>query len=44
MLQEQGLTLATMESATGGLLASTITDVDGSSNYFGAATSPTPRR
>jgi nicotinamide-nucleotide amidase len=34
MLQERGLTLATMESATGGLLASTITDVDGSSNYF----------
>jgi nicotinamide-nucleotide amidase len=34
MLQERGLTLATMESCTGGLLASTITDVDGSSNYF----------
>jgi len=34
LLQERGLTLATMESCTGGLLASTITDVDGSSNYF----------
>jgi PncC family amidohydrolase len=28
------LTLATMESCTGGLLASTITDVPGSSRYF----------
>jgi nicotinamide-nucleotide amidase len=34
MLYERGLTLATMESCTGGLLASTITDVDGSSNWF----------
>lgn len=34
MLNERGLTLATMESCTGGLLASTITDVDGSSSYF----------
>ncbi|MDO8617266.1 MAG: competence/damage-inducible protein A [Dehalococcoidia bacterium] len=34
MLNERGLTLATMESCTGGLLASTITDVDGSSAYF----------
>jgi len=34
MLQERGLTLATMESSTGGLLASTITDVPGSSAYF----------
>jgi nicotinamide-nucleotide amidase len=34
MLRERGLTLATMESCTGGLLASTITDVDGSSEYF----------
>lgn len=34
MLRERGLTLATMESCTGGLLASTITDVDGSSGYF----------
>ncbi len=34
MLRGRGLTLATMESATGGLLASTITDVDGSSDYF----------
>jgi len=34
LLVQKGLTLATMESCTGGLLASTITDVPGSSNYF----------
>jgi nicotinamide-nucleotide amidase len=34
LLEEQGLTLATMESCTGGLLATTITDVAGSSAYF----------
>ncbi|OGO46735.1 MAG: competence/damage-inducible protein A [Chloroflexi bacterium RBG_16_64_32] len=34
MLKERNLTLATMESCTGGLLASTITDVPGSSIYF----------
>ena len=34
MLRERNLTLATMESCTGGLLASTITDVPGSSDYF----------
>ena len=34
MLKERRLTLATMESCTGGLLASTITDVAGSSEYF----------
>jgi nicotinamide-nucleotide amidase len=34
MLREKKLTLATMESCTGGLLASTITDVPGSSDYF----------
>ncbi len=34
LLRERGLTLATMESATGGLLASTITDAPGSSSYF----------
>jgi nicotinamide-nucleotide amidase len=34
MLTAAGLTLATMESCTGGLLANTITDVPGSSNYF----------
>ncbi len=34
MLSERGLTLATMESCSGGLLASTITDVPGSSAYF----------
>jgi nicotinamide-nucleotide amidase len=34
LLREKGLSLVTMESCTGGLLASTITDVPGSSNYF----------
>jgi PncC family amidohydrolase len=34
LLKEQGLTLATMESCTGGLLATTITEVAGSSAYF----------
>ena len=33
-LREKNLTLATMESCTGGFLASTITDVPGSSDYF----------
>lgn len=34
MLRERKLSLATMESCTGGLLANTITDVPGSSDYF----------
>ena len=34
LLTERGLTLATMESCTGGLLANTITNVPGSSAYF----------
>lgn len=34
LLAERGLSLATMESCTGGLLASSITDVPGSSAYF----------
>ena len=34
LLQQKGLTLAAMESCTGGLLASVITDVPGSSSYF----------
>jgi nicotinamide-nucleotide amidase len=34
LLAERRLTLATMESCTGGLLANNITDVDGSSAYF----------
>lgn len=34
LLVQKGLTLATMESCTGGLLANYITDVPGSSRYF----------
>ena len=34
LLLEQNLTLATMESCTGGLLANLVTDVPGSSSYF----------
>lgn len=34
LLKQQGLTIAVMESCTGGLLASTLTDVPGSSQYF----------
>jgi nicotinamide-nucleotide amidase len=34
LLIERGLTLATMESITGGLLTSLLTDVPGSSNAF----------
>ncbi|MBM4404843.1 MAG: competence/damage-inducible protein A [Chloroflexi bacterium] len=34
LLQERRLTLATMESCTGGLLANTITDIPGSSAYY----------
>ncbi len=34
LLRKEGMTLASMESCTGGLLASIITDVPGSSEYF----------
>jgi len=34
LLKERGLTVATMESITGGMIASQITDVPGSSAYF----------
>ncbi len=34
MMKERGVTLATMESCTGGLLASVVTDVPGSSSCF----------
>ena len=34
LLRQRGLTLATMESCTGGMLADAITDVAGSSTYY----------
>jgi nicotinamide-nucleotide amidase len=34
LLKQKGLTMAAMESCTGGLLASVVTDVPGSSAYF----------
>jgi competence/damage-inducible protein CinA-like protein len=34
MLDQRGLTLATMESCTSGLLASTITDITGAAQYY----------
>ncbi len=34
LLKQRGLTVATMESITGGMIASQITDVPGSSSYF----------
>jgi nicotinamide-nucleotide amidase len=34
LLTEKGLSLAVMESCTGGLLAATITDIPGASTYF----------
>jgi nicotinamide-nucleotide amidase len=34
ILEQRGLTLATMESCTGGLLANDITDTPGSSKYY----------
>ncbi len=34
MLREQGLTLGLMESASGGAIASAITDIEGASDYF----------
>ncbi len=37
MLKQRGLTLAAMESCTGGLLSDTITNVSGSSAYFRGA-------
>lgn len=37
LLKEQGLFLGTAESCTGGLIASTLTDVSGSSEWFKGA-------
>lgn len=37
LLREKGLTLGTVESATGGLIAARITEVPGSSDYFRGA-------
>ncbi|MFC1937624.1 CinA family protein [Chloroflexota bacterium] len=37
LLREKGLTLGTVESATGGLISHLITDVPGSSDYFKGA-------
>lgn len=34
VLRQRGLTVATMESCSGGLLANTLTDIPGSSDYF----------
>jgi nicotinamide-nucleotide amidase len=34
LLKERGQTVAVMESCTGGMLGSAITDINGSSNYF----------
>jgi PncC family amidohydrolase len=34
LLKDKGLTIGTVESATGGLIASLITDVAGSSDYY----------
>lgn len=34
LLKQKKFTIATAESCTGGLLASTLTDISGSSNYF----------
>ncbi len=35
LLQKNNLTISTAESCTGGMIASAITDVSGSSNFFG---------
>ncbi len=43
-LAENGLTLATMESCSGGFLANSITDIPGSATYYrGGIVAPTPQ-
>ena len=34
IVKDKSLTIATAESATGGLIANTLTNISGSSNYF----------
>lgn len=44
LLQERGSTLSTAESCTGGLIASMLTAIPGSSNYFKGSIVHTPMK